>query len=40
MATNTKNADEPYDRSILQDKQDLQGLKSRGGRPVSLVKSG
>ena len=40
METNTKNADEPYGRSILQDKQDLQGLESRGGRRVSLVKSG
>ena len=40
MATNTKNADEPYGRSILQDKQDLQELESRGGLHVSLVRSG
>ena len=40
MASNTKNADEPYGRSILQDKQDLQGLESRGGLRVSLVRSG
>ena len=39
-ATNTKNADEPCGRSVLQGKQDLQGLVSRGGRRVSLVKSG
>ena len=31
---NTKNADEPYGRSVLQGKQDLQGLVSRGGRRV------
>ena len=39
-ARNTKNADEPYGRSILQDKQDLQELESRGGHRVSLVRSG
>ena len=37
---NTKDTDEPYGRSVLQGKQDLQGLVSRGGRRVSLVKSG
>ena len=31
-AKNTKNTDEPYCRSVLQGKQDLQGLVSRGGR--------
>ena len=31
MAMNTKNADEPYSRSILQDKQDLPELESCGG---------
>nr|XP_040245415.1 spidroin-1-like [Aegilops tauschii subsp. strangulata] len=47
MATNTKNADEPYGRSILQDKQDLQELESCGGlreiqgrRKVNLSRSG
>ena len=33
-AKNTKNTDEPYGRSILQGKQDLQGLVSCGGRRV------
>ena len=35
-----KNTDEPYGRSILQDKQDLPELESRGGCHVSLVRSG
>ena len=34
MATNTKNPDESYSRSTLQDKLDLQELESRGGRRV------
>ena len=31
-AKNTKNTDEPYGRSVLQCKQDLRWLVSRGGR--------
>ena len=33
MATNTKNADESYGRSTLQDKQDLQEAGESRGSP-------